>query len=208
MSNGALQSIVQRLSNEMSVQGFEHVGPYLLRRARNKLDQFIELQPGDRWLDGKFTCNIAWRFIFAGLPASNALHYRQRLSETWLPYKPDEEIENSYALLRRWIDAYSLPFLDSLDSVETLIKKYEEAVATNSDDIVPAADNPLLFFGRGGWKHCLLGFAYKEFGNVEKAKYHLNLVVEQHSSEPYDWVQQRKAASQAALSELRFTSRQ
>jgi len=198
MSVSTLKTKVRNLADDLSQQGFEHFAPYLVRRSRPNLAQFIELQPGHRSVEGKFTCNMAWKFTDPEIPGDNTFHHAISL-ERWFPHEPREALEESYAQLLRMSETYVLPFLDSVDSLEKLVAQYEGALASASDS-VPAADSPLFFFGQdAGWKHCRLGFAYKNLAQLEKAREHLELVVKQHSHYPYDWVAKRKEACEKAI---------
>jgi hypothetical protein len=201
-----LKTKVRRLAEDLSRHGFEHSGAYLIKRSRPNLDQLLELQPGHNSLVGKFTCNLAWRFRYPEMPGNdNAFHYFNRITD-WLSHEPKEALEGSYERLTRAIEVYALPLLDSLDSVERILGKYEDAVA-NPSEMLPSADSPLLFFGRDeGWKHCHLGFTYKHLGNIEKAQYHLKLIVEHHSNYPYNWVAERKHGCEKALAAIKSVS--
>jgi hypothetical protein len=44
-----------------------------------------------------------------------------------------------------------------------------------------------------------IGFCYLSVGNKTKAAEHLREVVEKHSDDPYEWVQERKAIALEAL---------
>ena len=200
MSTATLKTKVRQLAADLSQYGFEHLGPYLIKRPRPNLDQFIELQPGHRSLEGKFTCNLAWKLTYPEIPSpESAFHYSERMG-SWLPHEPREAMEESYRQLLRAVEVYALPFLNSCDSVEKIVAKYEDAIAHPSD-MLPPADSPVFFLGRDeGWKHCCLGVAYKHLGCVQKACHHLKLVIDQHSNYPYDWVAKRKQACERVLS--------
>jgi hypothetical protein len=206
VSVSILKSKVQRLGEDLAQHGFEYFDRHTIRRSRPNLDQFIQLQPGHRSLEGKFTANLGWKFTMPGVPGETWVHNTIRIGhvldgELWLAHEPKESLEESYARLLRVIELYALPFLNSIDSIEKMVSQYETAVA-NASDSAPSASSPLLLFGRGGWKECLLGFCYKELGTVEKAKHHLRAVIEQHSNEPYDFVAKRKEACEQALKEM------
>src|SRR5688572_16377544 len=128
VSVSTLKTKVRKLADDLSQHGFEHFAPYLVRRYCPNLAQFIELQPGQRSLEGKFACNMAWKFTDPEIPGDNTFHHAIRV-ERWFPHEPREALEESYAQVLRMIETYVLPFLDSVDSLEKLVAQYESALA-------------------------------------------------------------------------------
>src|SRR5438876_12097692 len=115
MSIPALKAKVRTLAQELASRGFEYGGPYLTKRQRRKLVQFIELQPGQGHLAGRYTSNIAWRFEFEGI-GETGFHHSIRLgrllgaSDAWFPHEPAQALEESYERVRRALEVYAVPF--------------------------------------------------------------------------------------------------
>lgn len=202
MSLPTLKAKVKRLAEELAPHGFEHAGPFLLKRSRPNLDQFIELQPGRRSLEGKFICNVAWKFNLPEVPGDNMFHASVRPTETWFAHEPKEALDQSYARLLRLIQMQVLPLLNSIDSIEKVVAQYEQAMAKASGES-PEPTSALFFFSRDeGWKHFFLGLCYKHLTRLHEAKAHLEDVITKHSAHPLGWVAERRVVAEKIIREL------
>ncbi len=206
MSKATLKTKVKNLANELESAGFVQDGPFRLKRSLEHIDQFVELQPGHEWLEGKFTCNLCWK-ITAGVQLVEGVYdYCVRIgflvgeTDLWFSHETRDELASSYEQVASILREKGLPYLDSISDLKRMVELYESAsTGTSLPPDVPT--NPLSYFGMDeGWKHYNLGFAYKVLGISEKANEHFAVVVDQHSREPFDWVQDRRQACEKALS--------
>jgi hypothetical protein len=193
------------MAKELQTVGFIQNGPFRLKRTGELLNQFIELQPGHQWLEGKFTANLCWKITAGGEPVEGVYDFCVRIgflfgeNDVWFSHDTKEELDVTCEQVMLLIRERGLPFLDSVNDLEQMVEMYEAAVATHLGQAeVPTS--PLLFFGRDeGWKHYNLACAYRALGDSEKARTHFSIVLEQHSHQPLDWVQNRKRMCIEAL---------
>src|SRR3954451_7093065 len=102
MPTEELKGKVLKLADDLHSCGFERFDSYTIKRERTNIEQFIQLQPGHRSLEGKFTINLAWRFTMDGVPAEGAIHHSLRIGsvlgegDVWFPHHPEDALEDSY----------------------------------------------------------------------------------------------------------------
>ena len=204
MSKSTLKAKVNQLAATCEPYGFLLDGPFRLKRCLANLDQFIEIQPGHEWLEGKFTCNLCWKHTADGVAADDVydhvvnLGYLIGSSELWLSHKTKDDLAASYSHVENLLKETCIPFLDRLSDLRRMIEMYEEIEDASTP--IEAPTDARSFFGVDeGWMHYNLGFAYKMLGNQDKATAHLSLVIERHSDQPFDWVRNRQQKCKEAL---------
>jgi hypothetical protein len=205
MSKAALKTRVKRLAEALKPTGFVQDGPLLLKRASPFLIQFIEFQSGHGGLRGKFTCNVAWTFALDDQPTNDHFDYSIRIGhfignrDIWFSFENSEELERAIESLRCVLTNEVMPFLDSVFDLRRMVDMYE--AVSPSNEIPHNPKSPLFYFGMdSGWRNYNLGFTCKVLGDSEKARNHLQVVIEQ-PNEPFEWVQLRKSRCLNALSQ-------
>lgn len=209
MSQSTLKKHIVRLAQELGNRRFVLDGAFRLKRSIPFMDQFLEIQPGGRGLEGRFTCNLCWLFTTDGLSREDVYHHFVMLgllsggTDLWFRHEPKEDLEESWESFLRILYDYGLPFLDSNNDLSLMVTRYEKELANESGPPCSPA-SPLLFFGMDeGWRHYNLGFAYRALGNQEQFRHHLHRVISQYSAYPFEWVEKRRQACEAALLESR-----
>lgn len=204
MSKAMLKTKVKHLATACEPHGFVLDGPFRLKRIVPHIDQFIEVQPGHDWLDGKFTCNLCWKHTADGVAAEDVYDHVVNVgwlvgkSELWMSHESKDDVEASYGQLKSLLLDTGVSFLDGIRDLRQMIEMYEDAERTSNPIETPT--DPRSFFGVDeGWKHYNLAFAYKVLGDQDRAKNHFNIVVEQHSNQPFDWVKERRQKCSEAL---------
>lgn len=204
MSKATLKTKVTHLAAACEPLGFVLDGPFRLKRSVPHIDQFIEIQPGHNWLDGKFTCNLCWKHTADGVAANDIYDHVVNVgwltghSESWMNHESKDDLEASYNQLKSLLLETAISFLDGIRDLGQMVEMYEDAEKTS--DPVDAPTDPRSFFGIDeGWKHYNLAFAYKVLGYQDKAKTHFNIVLEKYSSQPFEWVHARRQKCNEAL---------
>lgn len=203
MSSATLITRVNQLAAACEPLGFLLDGPFRLKRSVPHIDQFIEIQPGHDWLDGQYTCNLCWKYTADGIAADDVYDHAVNVgwltgdSELWMNHE-SKDVDKSDGQLESLLLEAGIPFLDRIRDLRRMIEMYEAADKTS--DPAGSPTDPRLFFGvDAGWKHYNLAFAYKVLGDSAKAKTHFNIVLEQHSDEPFTWVGERRRKCAEAL---------
>jgi tetratricopeptide (TPR) repeat protein len=197
MSKTTLKTTVMRLALTCEPFDFVQDGPFRLKRSVPHIDQCIEIQPGRDWLNGKFTCNLCWKHTADGITADDVYDHVVNVgwlagkSESWMSHESKDALEVSFGHLKSQLLDAGIPFLDNVRNLREMLNKYEQAEKTITPIVAPT--DPRAFFGIDeGWKHYNLGFAYKALGDNDKARDHFDVVLEQHSNQPFDWINDRR----------------
>jgi hypothetical protein len=193
MASNELQENVKRFGEQhLLKRGFGQVTSWAFERALSGVTHGVGFVKGVGSREGMFTVDIYWRFTNSHrrVPAS-AMDCVRRIgelssgSDEWYPI----DDEQSYTRIAEVFAQAAEPFLKSHESIEAILKDYEEGRYP-----------PKMLFGPDiGWMHFNIGFCYLSVGNKEKAADHLREVVDKLSDDPYDWVQERKALAAEGL---------
>lgn len=198
MSDALLKKKIRLFFREqLEPKGFVLKKLRMPERHLKGLRQSLEFQPGDRSLSGKFTVNVCWTFMFP-TPDEHAFHgcrrigeLAGRIKETWFSREPDKLDKDFDCVAQRILD-FALPYLDLHNSVEAIMASYERGDITAIQAFGPDV----------GWQLFRIGFCYAQLGQPANAIPHLRLLVEKHSSYPYEWVKVRRARVEEELARL------
>lgn len=150
MSRATLRTRISRLAKALANAGFRLDAPFRLKRNKTRLDQFIEFQPGSKWLCDQFTCNLCWEFALDGSSDDGSYDYSIRIgflvgnSDLWFAHEPGPELDASIDRLRVLLEQRGLPFLDSVGELSEMVRAYEQDSGESGDIIAPAS--PTFFF--------------------------------------------------------------
>jgi hypothetical protein len=197
MSDSRLKTQIRRLvQDHLAPEGFTLRKPRMPERHLPGLRQSLEFQPGANHLSGRFTINVCWTFMLGG-PHEGVSHARRRIGELaggadiWYsrePTKLDEDFGRATALLLR----VALPYLQRYASVQSIVNSHEHGDLTVRQAFGPDR----------GWQPFHLGFCYASLGRTDAALTSLRSLLEDHSSEPLKFVQERKALAEQQLALL------
>jgi hypothetical protein len=172
-------------------KGFLQVTPWAFERPLEGLCQGVGFVKGTRDKEGLFTVDFYWRYTNSPRNTPWAMDCHRRIGEfssggdEWYPIGD----EQSYATVANIFSQEVVPFFNSHGSVAMVIHSFEDH---------PNGEQ-MLFGPDVGWRKFNIGFCYLWIGEKEKAAEYLRAVVEQHSKEKYDWVQERKQIAAEGL---------
>jgi tetratricopeptide (TPR) repeat protein len=186
MSNAKLKTQIKRLVKEqLSQEGFSLSRLRIPERTTAELRQGIEFQPGTGHLSGQYTLNVYWSFRF--FENDGAMDGCRRIGDllgcgdTWFS-REDDKLDSEFVKVTQLIMDHAVPYLNAHNTIQKIIAAHE------NEDLSTAEA-----FGEDvGWQQFNLGFCYDHLGQNEEALAHLSRVIEEHSDEDYEWVQERK----------------
>ena len=163
----------ERLGGSLAERGFRPSGT-VFEREGDGLVQLIELQPGRGGKKHSFTLNLGWRYTVKPVTDEAAFDCRQRIgrligdTDLWFSRGDATALDDSLDRVKMLIDEDVLPFLDEHRSIAAVIDAYESSELSART----------AFGSDSGWQNYNLAFCYLHVGNVEKARDHLQKVVE------------------------------
>jgi len=180
-----MRSRVKRFGDQFLVgMGLLQVTPWAFEKALSGLCQGVAFVKGERDKLGLFTVDVYWRYTNSPRNAPWAMDCHRRIGDfssggdEWYSISDDQ----SYATVADALSRSVEPFFRTHESIEAVIRSFEGGQYTEQ----------VLFGPDAGWRQFNIGFCYLSVGNKEKALECLKAVVEKHSKEQYDWVQERK----------------
>lgn len=162
-----------RLRDVLEEQGFRPNGR-VFERPGDGLVQLIELQPGCGPKKHSFTVNVGWRYTVKPVTDEAAFDCRQRIGrllgdrDIWFSRADATALDDSLDRVKTLLDEDVLPFLDEHRSIAAVLDAFEAGELSART----------VFGSDSGWQNYNLAFCYLHVGNVEKAKDHLQKVVE------------------------------
>ena len=186
MSDARLKTKIRNLVREnLASLGFILARPRMPQRQCPGLRQSLEFQPGTGHLAGSYTINVCWSFLIA--PRDwEALDGYRRIGElagqgdTWYSREPNR-FEEDFARATTLVLNVAVPYLERYSNVNAIVTAYEEGTLSRSHAFGPDR----------GWQSFNLGYCYSYLGRTAPAISNLRAVIEEHSSEPYDFIQVR-----------------
>jgi hypothetical protein len=197
MSDSGLKTKIRRLVRDhLASEGFTLLRPRVPERLLVGLRQSLEFQPGISHLAGRFTINVRWTFTLAA-PYEGAAHGRRRIGElaggadTWFSREP-AQLDEDFARATALILHVALPYLNRYASVESITSSYERGELTAKHAFGPDR----------GWQLFHLGFCYAFLGRTTAAVTSFQSLIQDHSSGPWDWMQERKTDAEQKVALL------
>jgi hypothetical protein len=196
MSDAKLKTKIKGLFKaHLESQGFVLAKKRCPERMLQGLRQGIEFQPGSGFLDQKYTLNIYWSFPHL-LDFGCTMDAKKRIAQLvegigngWFS-RADADIDTDFQGVERLVVDVVLPYLAKYDTIEKIVHGYESGALSLGDA-----------FG-DGWGPFNIGYCYAYLGNKPEAIKHYQEIVSKYSTEPYDWVQERKRVASEEIARL------
>jgi hypothetical protein len=119
------------------------------------------------------------------------MRYAKDFEKTWQLPKTIEEIPTLLEKLMQHIQDVGLVFFSQYMESSHLINDYEKGIIDIS------------YFGLDpGWQHYSLGTAYFSCKEYQKSRKNFSFVIDQYSTAPHDFIQDRKKASITAIEQI------
>lgn len=175
-------------------KGYSQITSYTFERSLEGFAQGLGFVNGTGGYKGLFTVDVYWRYTHSPISSEDAMDFCQRIGELnsgrdeW--YRISEE--DSYKKIFKIVEGRIEALFSKYNNIKTIILDYESKKI-----------DPRIFFGIDeGWRAYNIGYCYLFLKEVEKAKKHLEQVVNKFSVDNYDWVIERKNAVIGTLQSL------
>jgi len=194
-TNLLMKKQIEKFGNDFLLPlGFELASPFAFERRLEGLSQGFGFVKGVGGLAGKFTANVYWRYTVSPSPLDGVMDYCQRIGvlnsgrDEWFQIEDAQSWRTFGDMFKSLVD----PVFSKYKSIGSIVDDFEKGVLA-----------PELAFGvDAGWRAFNLGYCYLWLGNKPVALRFLREVLDQHSFQPFDWVQNRKKTVLDSLSNL------
>lgn len=197
MSDKALKAKIKELFiDELAPRGFMLKKKRMPERILPELCQGLEFQPGNGWLDRKYTVNVFWNFTI--FPFSlNRFDAERRIGEltgqgdTWFS-REEGELERDFKEVRSAIINQALPYLEKYNTIDKIITANEAGELRDDDafGLFPCQ------------REFIQGCCYNYLGRHTKAVKCFREVIDNYSSETCEWVKERKKLAEMEISRI------
>jgi tetratricopeptide (TPR) repeat protein len=197
MKNTKLASKIKRtFKTLLEPIGFTPSGSRIYVRNLNGLRQGVEFQPGRGHLDGQFTVNVFWSYTHqlddkVSMDATKRIGQIAGLGDKWFS-SADGELDASFSAIENLIMVYALPYLARYDEIHKILDAYQLGAISEHE----------AFGDDAGWRNFNLGYCFYTIGNYGEAMRHYQLVISNHSNDPYDWVKDRAHAANEQIQRI------
>jgi hypothetical protein len=179
--------LITRMKHLLIPQGFVKVKNASWDRYTNTLRQSFEF----RQLRGEFDIRYGYLIQDNINLKRNEWAYSKDFEKTWQLPKTSEEISTLLEKLMQHIQEIGLFFFSQYMESSHLINDYEKGIIDIS------------YFGLDpGWQHYSLGTAYFSCKEYEKSRENFLFVIDQCSTAPHDFIQDRKKASITVIEQI------
>lgn len=202
MSDAKLKKWIKQFTGtELKPHGFSLPKPRKPERLLDFLRQGLEFQPGTGHLAGKFTVNVYWSYMLSPIQDEYSMHAVKRIghfvdgSNAW--YINDDE--SQFLIVKDIILDLVIPYFDKFSSIQKILHAVDSG-ESKAESVFPTDI---------GWREFYLGYCHLQVGDIDRAKYHLEKLVNEHSTPEYAglaklaaWMAERSDAAKATLAKL------